>query len=67
MLAEERRQKILELIYRDRQVSNTELCRLFDVSDETIRRDLAEVAASHPVKKVHGGAVLVAALPRATV
>lgn len=60
MLAEERRQKILELIYRDRQVSNTELCRLFDVSDETIRRDLAEVAASHPVKKVHGGAVLVA-------
>lgn len=60
MLAEERRQKILELIYRDGQVSGMELCRLLHVSDETIRRDLAEMAASHPIKKVHGGAVLVA-------
>lgn len=61
MLAEERRQKILELIYRDKQVSNAELCRLLHVSDETIRRDLAAVEAVHPIKKVHGGAVLLAA------
>ena len=61
MLAEERRQKILELIYRDGQVSGTELCRLLHVSDETIRRDLAAVAKEHPIKKVHGGAVLTTA------
>lgn len=59
MLAEERRQKILEIIYRDGQVSGQELSRLLRVSDETIRRDLAQVAATHPIKKVHGGAVLI--------
>ncbi len=59
MLAEERRQKILELIYRNGQVSGSELCELFGVSDETVRRDLAAVAMAHPIKKVHGGAVLI--------
>lgn len=61
MLAEERQRKILEWIYRDGQVSCTELCRLLHVSDETIRRDLATVAKAHPIKKVHGGAVLTTA------
>lgn len=59
MLAEERRQKILELLFREGKVSNSDLCRQFGVSDETVRRDLASIEAVYPVRKVHGGAVAV--------
>lgn len=58
MLAEERRQKIMELLYREGKVSNLELSERLCVSDETVRRDLAVLEAICPVRKVHGGAVL---------
>ena len=40
MLAAERRKLILDKVYEDKKVVVSELSRLFDVSEETIRRDL---------------------------
>jgi DeoR/GlpR family transcriptional regulator of sugar metabolism len=57
MLAEERRQNILEMLERADSVSVTELCERFTVSDMTIRRDLDALAKRNLLQKVHGGAV----------
>ncbi len=59
MLAEERRQHILSLL-RERGYARTmDLARRFNVSDQTIRRDLQELAASGHVSKSHGGGSLI--------
>jgi DeoR/GlpR family transcriptional regulator of sugar metabolism len=58
MLAAERRNKILELLYKDKKVVVGELSGLFNVSGETIRRDLDILASDGAVTKGYGGAVL---------
>jgi len=58
MLAEQRRQRILELIQEDGSARVTALSRLFKVSEPTIRQDLQKLAADDFVIKSHGGAVL---------
>lgn len=40
MLAIERRNRILEKLQKDKRVVVSELSRLYQVSEETIRRDL---------------------------
>jgi DeoR/GlpR family transcriptional regulator of sugar metabolism len=60
MLAEQRQGHILELIRRDGAVRVADLVGYLDVSDMTIRRDLAVLAEAGLVQKVHGGATLVA-------
>lgn len=57
MLAERRRQNILEELEHSESVSVSELCERFGVSDMTIRRDLDALAAQNLLRKVHGGAV----------
>lgn len=52
-----RRQKILLLLERDGKVMAAELSRHFAVSEDTIRRDLAELDAAGLVLRVHGGAL----------
>ncbi|AZC17796.1 DeoR/GlpR family DNA-binding transcription regulator [Pseudomonas sp. CMR5c] len=52
-----RRQKILLLLERDGKVMAAELSRHFSVSEDTIRRDLAELDAAGLVQRVHGGAL----------
>ena len=52
-----RRQKILLLLERDGKVMAAELSRHFAVSEDTIRRDLAELDAGGLVQRVHGGAL----------
>jgi len=52
-----RRQKILLLLERDGKVMAAELSRHFAVSEDTIRRDLAELDAAGLVQRVHGGAL----------
>lgn len=59
-LPELRRQKILLTLEREGKVLASELSRLFDVSEDTIRRDLKELADAGLLQRVHGGA-----LPRA--
>jgi DeoR/GlpR family transcriptional regulator of sugar metabolism len=52
-----RRQKILLLLERDGKVMASELSQHFAVSEDTIRRDLAELHAAGLVQRVHGGAL----------
>ncbi len=53
----ERREKILEMLHRDGRVKVNELSALFDISDVTIRMDLADLEAKGQLSRVHGGAV----------
>lgn len=58
MLALERRKIILEKIHKDKKVIVSELSKEFDVSEETIRRDLEKLADEGHVIKSYGGAVI---------
>ena len=57
MLTEERRQTILERLDRDGKVVVAELSASLDVSLDTVRRDLQELAEAGRVRRVHGGAL----------
>ncbi|MDI9864566.1 DeoR/GlpR family DNA-binding transcription regulator [Flectobacillus sp. DC10W] len=57
MLREERLQIILKMLETNQRVSSVELSEILNVSDDTIRRDLNELAENGLLKKVHGGAV----------
>ncbi len=59
MLAEERRQRILELIEENDTVSVADLAGLFETSESTVRRDLERLEAAGLLVKVHGGAASV--------
>ena len=52
-----RRQKILLILERDGKVMASELSQHFAVSEDTIRRDLAELDNAGLVQRVHGGAL----------
>ncbi len=58
MLTAERRQFILELLQREKKVLSSELSAVLKVSEDTIRRDLRELAESGLLQRVHGGALL---------
>lgn len=58
MLAIERRNAILNELMENKKVLVGELGALFDVSEETIRRDLEKLESEGLVKKTYGGAVL---------
>ncbi|HCG46524.1 DeoR/GlpR family DNA-binding transcription regulator [Corynebacterium flavescens] len=57
MYAEERRRQIASLTAVEGRVNVTELAERFDVTAETIRRDLAVLDKEGVVHRVHGGAV----------
>jgi DeoR/GlpR family transcriptional regulator of sugar metabolism len=57
MLAEARRQKLLELITRRGFATLDELVRSSGVSESTVRRDLESLDLSGSIKRTHGGAV----------
>lgn len=58
MLAAERRNRILEKVHENKKVIVNELSKEFDVSEETIRRDLDKLEEDGHVIKSYGGAVL---------
>lgn len=58
MLAAERRNLILERVHENKTVIVNELSREFDVSEETIRRDLDKLEEDGHVIKTYGGAVI---------
>lgn len=58
MLAAERRNQILEILRRDDRVLVGPLALQFDVSEETIRRDLANLEQLGLAVKCYGGATL---------
>lgn len=57
MIAAERHQNILELVAERGQITITEICELFDVSEMTARRDLNKLDQEGVLRRVHGGAV----------
>ena len=57
MYAEERRRQITSLTAVEGRVNVTELAERFNVTAETIRRDLAVLNQEGAVHRVHGGAV----------
>ena len=55
--AEERREKITEIIRKEGSVRVRELARLFETSEVTIRADLEMLEAGGHCRRNHGGAV----------
>jgi DeoR/GlpR family transcriptional regulator of sugar metabolism len=64
MLAEERRNRIMtRLSASGGQVLAADLVKEFRVSEDTIRRDLKDLADAGLLKKVHGGALALTSVP----
>lgn len=57
-MLQSRREKIAEMIQADRVLKVSDLMRQFDVSIETIRRDLEYLEKQGLLTRVYGGAVL---------
>ncbi len=54
----DRRNQIIDLITRQRTVKNSELMERFNISIETVRRDLEYLEQQGYLRRVYGGAVL---------
>ncbi|WP_188881899.1 DeoR/GlpR family DNA-binding transcription regulator [Alicyclobacillus cellulosilyticus] len=57
MLPAERHQKMVELINQRGSMRVSELSQIFEVTEETIRRDLDKLEAEGKIRRSHGGAV----------
>ena len=62
MYAEERQQAIAALVISQGRASVAELAQTYDVTTETVRRDLATLDRAGVLRRVHGGAVPTRAL-----
>lgn len=63
MLTRERQSRIRARLEAEGRVVAADLARLFEVSEDTVRRDLRELAAQGQCERVYGGAVPVTGLP----
>jgi DeoR/GlpR family transcriptional regulator of sugar metabolism len=59
MLVVERHREIIQLINKDGSARVTELARMFQVTEETIRRDLDQLEGEGRLQRSHGGAVCI--------
>lgn len=57
MLTAERRRSIMQTLRSEGKVLASELSKTLHVSEDTIRRDLRELAAAGELQRVHGGAL----------
>jgi DeoR family fructose operon transcriptional repressor len=57
VFAEERQRRIAELVSEAGRVNVTDLAADFDITTETVRRDLAALEKAGVLQRVHGGAV----------
>jgi DeoR/GlpR family transcriptional regulator of sugar metabolism len=57
MLTRQRKQRILEVLRKDGQVIAKALSQELGLSEDTIRRDLRELASQGLLQRVHGGAL----------
>lgn len=58
MLKEERQQIIMDTLRRDGKIVAVDLSAAIHVSEDTIRRDLRDLADAGLIQRVHGGALL---------
>jgi DeoR/GlpR family transcriptional regulator of sugar metabolism len=63
LLTDERKNKILELLGEKGKVLSSDLTSRLGVSEDTIRRDLKDLAEAGLLKRVHGGALPVGHVP----
>ncbi len=59
MLAEERKNRIVEIVNKNKIMKVTDLSLMFSTTEATIRRDLEELQALKKIHRVHGGAISV--------
>ncbi|MDF2613196.1 MAG: DeoR/GlpR transcriptional regulator [Clostridia bacterium] len=59
MLALERQKYITEIVEREKSVKVIELSKLFEVTEETIRRDLEKIEKLGILKRTYGGAIFI--------
>lgn len=59
MLALERQKHITQLVEKENSVKVIELSKLFDVTEETIRRDLEKIEKLGILKRTYGGAIFI--------
>lgn len=64
LFREERKIQILELLKTEQRVEVARLAQLFDVSEDTIRRDLRDLQNQGLILKTHGGALNHVAAPK---
>lgn len=57
MLAPLRKQQLLDILHRDGRIVAKDIAKNLGVSEDTIRRDLREMAAEGSLQRVHGGAL----------
>lgn len=57
MLSSQRKQRILAILAQEKQVLSRELSQRFEISEDSIRRDLRELAEEGLLQRVHGGAL----------
>lgn len=57
LFAEERKNKILDLILREKKVTVAQLSDLFSVTGATVRTDLRELESTGLLTRTHGGAI----------
>jgi DeoR family fructose operon transcriptional repressor len=65
MFAEERQQKIYDIIYNRRSIRVSELSRMLNISEVTVRRDLDELQKQKRIIRTHGGAMAAYSVGRA--
>lgn len=65
MLKHERFRRILDQLHRQGQVQLTSLSTALDVSEDTIRRDIDELARQGALTRIRGGALLPSPIPNA--
>ena len=66
MLPAARQEAILQLLHREGRVEATALAAAFTTSEDSIRRDLRDLAEAGRLRRVHGGAVPMAPGARAS-
>lgn len=58
MFAKERQNAIIDILKKNKSVTVSELCSKFDISAETVRRDLLLLENEGMLQRAHGGAIL---------
>lgn len=64
MFAEERLEKIIDILYRDGKVVVKDLSRQFDISQDSIRKDLKVLEKRGLIERTYGGAILKSQIPK---
>jgi len=57
LFTDERRARILQILEQEHRAAVTDLANRFDVSEDTVRRDLRELENRGQIRKTHGGAL----------